>query len=367
VSKPERLRVAYTLEQCWHRVPGGTAVAAVELARALKERNDVSLIGVAAAHRRPPLDPFLPPIDVEHFPLPRLALYEAWHRLRAPRVERTTGRVDLIHATSLAIPPKSRPLVVTVHDLAWLKSPEHFTRRGVRFFNRGLELALGDADLVLCPSQATKRDCVDAGWRPEKVRVVPLGVAVLPATEATVAETRARYGLHKPYVLWTGTVEPRKNLRALLDAWAAIDSAHDLVLVGPEGWNEDLEGRLDSAGSGVRRLGFVPQADLAPLYAGAAAFCFPSLIEGFGFPVLEAMSQGTPVVTSRGTSTEELGGDAAVLVDPHDTGSIAEGLRSVLEDEALARKLAEVGPERAARFSWARTAENVTAAYAEVA
>ena len=367
MSKPEVLRVAYTLEQCWHRVPGGTAVAAVELARALKERNDVSLIGIAAAHRMPPLDPFVPPVDVKHVPLPRLALYEAWHRFRAPRVERATGRVDLIHATTLAIPPKSRPLVVTVHDLAWLKRPEHFTARGVRFFNRGLELALEDADLVLCPSEATKRDCVGAGWRPEKVRVVPLGVAVLPATQAAVAEAVARYGLQRPYVLWTGTVEPRKNLQALLDAWAAIDSAHDLVLVGPEGWNEHLDDRIDAAGGGVRRLGFVPQADLAPLYAGADAFCFPSLTEGFGFPVLEAMSQGTPVVTSRGTSTEELGGDAAVLVDPRDSGSIAEGLRSVLEDEALARKLAEAGPERAARYSWATTAENVADAYAEVA
>jgi glycosyltransferase involved in cell wall biosynthesis len=258
-------------------------------------------------------------------------------------------------------------LVVTVHDLAWLKRPEHFTARGVRFFNRGLELALEDADLVLCPSEATKRDCVGAGWRPEKVRVVPLGVAVLPATQAAVAEAVARYGLQRPYVLWTGTVEPRKNLQALLDAWAAIDSIHDLVLVGPEGWNEDLDDRIDAAGGGIRRLGFVPQADLAPLYAGADAFCFPSLTEGFGFPVLEAMSQGTPVVTSRGTSTEELGGDAAVLVDPRDTGSIAEGLRSVLEDEALARKLAEAGPERAARYSWATTAENVADVYAEVA
>jgi glycosyltransferase involved in cell wall biosynthesis len=365
VSKPKRVRAAYTLEQCWHRVPGGTAVAAVELARALKNRDDVSLIGVAAAHRNPPPEPFTPPIDVKHVPLPRLALYEAWHRLRSPRVERATGEVDLIHATALTIPPKSKPLVVTVHDLAWLKSPDHFTSRGVRFFNRGLELALRDADLVLCPSEATKRDCLGAGWRPETVRVVPLGVAAPAATDAAVADARARYVLNKPYVLWTGTVEPRKNLPALLDAWASIDSDHDLVLVGPQGWNEDLGGRLNVAG--VRRLGFVPQPDLAPLYAGAAAFCFPSLTEGFGFPVLEAMSQGTPVVTSRGTSTEELAGDAAVLVDPRDTRSIAEGLRAVLEDEALARKLGDAGRERAARYSWATTAEDVANAYAEVA
>jgi glycosyltransferase involved in cell wall biosynthesis len=367
VTDSRRLRIAYTLEQCWHRVPGGTAVAAIGLARALEEHGDISVIGVAAAHRGPPLAPFVPPVEVKHIPLPRLALYEAWHRLRAPHVERVTGEVDVIHATTLAIPPKSRPLVVTVHDLAWLKTPEHFTARGVRFFNRGLELALGDADLVLCPSEATKRDCLGAGWRPEKVRVIPLGLSARPASESDVAKTLARYGLERPYVLWTGTVEPRKNLRGLLDAWAAIDTAHDLVLVGPEGWNEDLRSRLAESGGSVRRLGFVPEADLGPLYAGAAAFCFPSFTEGFGFPVLEAMSHGAPVVTSRGTSTEELAGNAAVLVDPRDAASIAQGLRSVLEDDALARKLADAGPERAALYSWQATAEKVADAYAEVA
>jgi glycosyltransferase involved in cell wall biosynthesis len=367
VSEPERLRIAYTIEQCWHRVPGGTAVAAIGMADALEQRGDISLVGVAAAHRRPPPEPFAPSIEVKHVPLPRPALYEAWHRLRAPRVERVTGEVDLIHATTLAVPPKSRPLVVTIHDLAWLERPQHFTARGVRFFNRGLELALGDADLVLCPSEATRRDCLGAGWRPEKVRVVPFGVSASPATETDVTDATARYGLHLPYVLWTGTVEPRKNLGGLLDAFAAIDTSHELVLVGPEGWNENLAARIDAGGGRVRRLGFVPQADLAALYAGAAVFCFPSFTEGFGFPILEAMVQGTPVVTSRGTSTEELAGDAAVLIDPGDSGSIADGLRSVLEDGGLARKLADAGPGRAARYSWRATAEMVADAYAEVA
>lgn len=117
----------------------------------------------------------------------------------------------------------------------------------------------------------------------------------------------------------------------------------------------------------MRRLGFVPRSDLAALYRGASLFCFPSFLEGFGFPVLEAMSQGTPVVTSRGTSMEEIAGDGAVLVDPHDPAQIAEAIGSVLDDEALSGRLSEAGLRRAREYSWKRTADLTMGAYAEVA
>jgi glycosyltransferase involved in cell wall biosynthesis len=352
------MRVAFTLEQCWHRVPGGTAVAALELARELARRPDVELVGVAAAHRRPPPEPWRPSIPTRSLPLPRIALYESWHLLRRPHVERATGSVAVIHATGLAMPPRSSPIVLTIHDLSFLAYPEHFSRAGMRFFRRALDLARREADLVLCSSESTLEHCAAVGLERGKLRHVPLGVRVEPAGAADIGRVRERYGLSGPYVLWTGTVEPRKNLRGLLAAFARLDVDAELVLVGPKGWNEELD-----TGARTRVLGFVPAADLRALYAGAEAFCFPSLMEGFGFPVLEAMAQGTPVVTSVGTSTEELAGDAGVLVDPRDPGAIAAGLERALRDDG---RLGEAGRERAAEFTWARTADLTVSAYREV-
>lgn len=361
-----RLRVALTLEQSWHRVPGGTGVAGLGMARGLQEDPNVEAIGVAARHRGPPPDAWKPPIEVRQLPLPRLVLYESWHRLRRPRVERATGPVDLIHATTFAIPPSSAPLVVTIHDLAFLNDPDHFTRRGLSFFRRGLELARREADLILCPSEATMGDCIANGFSEERVRLVPMGIDMEAASEKEVEAARERYGLHRPYIMWTGTIEPRKNLPRLLRAFDLLDVDHDLVLVGPRGWNEDLEALLEGTEGKVKALGFVPHQDLAPLYAGADVFCFPSLFEGFGLPVLEAMSQGTPVVTSRGTSTEELGRDAAILVDPHSDDSIADGILQVLKDDGTRADLAEAGRRRAARYSWTVTAHLLVQRYREV-
>jgi glycosyltransferase involved in cell wall biosynthesis len=359
----QRLRVALTIEQCWHRVPGGTAVAAIETARALTAREDVDVIGVAARHPQPAPEPWTPPIRVAQLPLPRPALYESWHRFRWPPVQHGTGPVDVVHATTFAIPPESAALVVTVHDLAFLRHPTHFTRRGLRLFHRGLQLAKRGAAVVLCASDTTLQECRDAGFEGSRLMKVPFGVDAARAGQDDVERVRRRYGLANEYLLWTGTIEPRKNLAGLMSAYRELDGDIQLVLAGPEGWHEDLGARLRGLENRVRALGFVPKEDLAPLYAGASVFCWPTLLEGFGFPVLEAMAQGAPVVTSRGTSTEELARDAGVLVDPHDPRSIAEGIRSVLEDEGLARKLHELGPARAAEFSWDRTAELTVEAY----
>ena len=364
------MRVAYTLEQCWHRVPGGTAVAALALAHALVPRPDIELVGVAARHRTPPPSEWRPPVAVHALPLPRLALYESWHLLRRPFVERATGPVDVIHATGIAMPPASRPIVLTVHDLAYLDYPQMFTRAGLRFFERAFELALADATMVLCSSLATLARCREAGFDDARLRHVPLGVEITPVSEALVTDALARFGLRRGYVLWTGTVEPRKNLPTLLRAFAAMEGLVDLVLVGPPGWNEDLESILGALPRGVqervKRLGWVPRDDLAALYAGAGVFCFPSLLEGFGFPVVEAMAHGTPVVTSRGTSTEELAeGGAGLLVDPTDVDDVASALSSVLENEALAGRLARAGRERAMRYTWETTADLVSSAYDE--
>ena len=366
------MRVAFTLEQCWHAVPGGTAVAALELARAIDARENIELVGVAARHRSDPPDPWRPPIPVAQLPLPRLVLYEAWHRLRRPSVERATGPVDVIHATGIAMPPATRPVVSTVHDLSYLDYPEMFSRQGLRFFRRALELTLSDARLVLCSSLATLERCREAGFDEARLRHVPLGVRVEPVTDEQVAAVRTRYGLERDYVLWTGTVEPRKNLRGLLRAFAQVEATVELALVGPPGWNEDLESVLDALPHPVRarihRLGWVSREDLGALYAGAAVFCFPSLLEGFGFPVVEAMAHGTPVVTSTGTSTEELVADGAGLaLAPTDTDAIADAISRLLTDDALAAGLAAAGRTRASEYTWERSAMLVEQSYVDAA
>jgi len=364
----EPYRVAVTLEQCWHRVPGGVARAALESARALLAHPEVAQIGVSARHRHPAPAAFDPPIEVRPLPLPRPVLYESWHRARWPVVQRATGPVDVIHATGMAVPPHSAPLVVTVHDLAFLYEPAHSTPRGLRFFHRSIELARRDADLVIAPSRATIDDCLVYGFDPDKLRLVPWGIDPISATDEEVASVRGRFGLSRPYVLWTGTIEPRKNLPTLLEAFGRLGRAGvDLVLAGPAGWNEDLEPLVAPVRERVRTLGFLGPRELRALYAGADVFCFPSTREGFGLPVLEAMAQGTPVVTSSLTATAEVAGDAALLVDPLDAEALADALAAVLDDPTLASRLGAEGRARAADQTWARTAERLAAVYLEVA
>jgi glycosyltransferase involved in cell wall biosynthesis len=166
--------------------------------------------------------------------------------------------------------------------------------------------------------------------------------------------------------MFNGTVEPRKNLRRLLTAFARVPRRDvDLVLVGPSGWNESLETELAPLEDRVHVLGFVARPELEALLAGADVFCLPSLKEGFGLPVLEAMSQGAAVVTSAGTSTAEVAGDTALLVDPLDVGAIANAIEELLDDRALAERLSSAGKARAATFTWERTAAATSAVYAE--
>ena len=351
-------------------MPGGTATAALATIAALAEHEDLDLIGVAARHAEDPPEAFRPAIESRHLPLPRLALYETWHGLRWPRVERATGPVDVVHGTAIAVPASSAPLVMTINDLAFLADPGQATRHGNRFFRRGTELARRHAQLVLVPSEATAAECRAAGFNDDRLRLVPYGVDTQRAPESDVSRFRTRYGLTRPYVLFVGTVEPRKNLAAVVGAMASlVGRGIDLVLVGPDGWNEDLRARLaplEGTGTEVHRLGFLPGREVAAAYAGCVAFCYPSLREGFGLPVLEAMAQGAPVITSAGTATAEVAGDVGLLVDPADHAQIGEALVRIVDDPALVADLRQRGQARAATYTWERTAALTAAAYAEV-
>jgi glycosyltransferase involved in cell wall biosynthesis len=291
--------------------------------------------------------------------LPRPLLYEAWLAVRWPRVEAVTGPVDVVHATTILTPPCKAPLVVTIHDLAFRRPDGGATRRGRRVFERALTLAGVHATLVLCSSRATLEDCAAAGIDRARLRHVPLGVDARPVGPDEVRDVRTRYRLPSEFVLFTGTIEPRKNLAGLIRAMRRLPGV-PLVVAGPSGWGESL-GQVPEW---VRLLGFVPEPDKPALLAAASVVAYPSLWEGFGLPVLEAMAQGTPVVTSAGTSTEEVAGGAAVLVDPSDDDSLAEGIRRALADPSPLRA---AGLARAAAMSWDRTVEQVVAAYREAA
>lgn len=354
-----RLRVAYTLEQCWHPTPGGTAVAALEIAGALQAHADeVELVFVSGKHSSPPIPEYRPSGSVAMLPLARPFLYEAWTRLNWPKVESVAGNIDIAHATGLVPCATSVPLIVTVHDVAFLHDPEKFTKHGARIMTRSLDVIRRRASAVICSSRATIDDCIAAGFDAATLRHVPLGVDSKPASESDVERVRRQYDLPDEFVLFVGTREPRKNLARLAKAMATRSARQTLVVVGADGWGEI--GNFD--GGDTRFLGFVPDADLAPLYAAATVFAYPSEREGFGLPVAEAMAQGTAVVTSRGTSTEEVAGGAAVLVDPFDVDDIARGIDEALDCRANLRTPAV---ERAAELTWAAAAKRTLAVYQE--
>jgi len=279
-----------------------------------------------------------------------LARDTAWYFGALPLEARRRG-CDVLHCTTYRAPLRSPvPVVVTVHDLAVLRLPDAFNRWTREYGRRLLGPVVRAARRVIAVSEFTKREVVDLLRVPdERVRVVPNAVGAPFTADGPRAEG--------DYVLAVGTVEPRKNLPRLVEA--AARAGVELRVVGDPGW-----GGVEVAGNGVRRLGFVPDEELARLYRGALCVAYPSLYEGFGIPVLEAMACGAPVVTSAGGALEELADGAAVLVDPLDVASIAEGIeRAAAQREELARR----GLERARRYTWAAAAEATVEVYREAA
>jgi glycosyltransferase involved in cell wall biosynthesis len=357
---------AFLLEQCWHTVPGGTAVAAVGLAAALADLPDVTVTGIAARHARPPADGPMPPVPVVHSRLPRPALYEAWHRTGRPRVENMGADpgFSIVHASGGAVPATHLPLVATIHDLAWRHEPGHSTRRGRRLFEAWLADA-AQADHVTCPSQATRTDLLAAGFRADRVSVIPLGADPVAVDPGAAAALRSHYGLDGPFVLWVGTTEPRKNLVRLVSAMEQIPDV-PLVLVGPAGWKEDAASVTEPLGERAHIVGRVDEATKHAWYAAADVFAMPSLLEGFGLPVLEAMGHATPVVTSAGTATAEVVGDTGTTVDPTDTDAIAGAISGLLADPDEASRMGEACRQRAATMTWAVAATATADVYHRV-
>ena len=279
--------------------------------------------------------------------------YELWHRARRPAV-RVAG--DVVHATSLAVPPPGgRPLVVTVHDLVFLRQPEHLTRRGVSFHRRGLELARREAAAIVVPTEFGRDDLAREGFDPSRIHVAPHGVA--PPVPSDLAPP-----VPGPYLLFVSTLEPRKGVDDLLDAHAALRRAHpdvQLVLAGPRGWGPPP----DTDRPGVVVVGNLDEPALDAAYRGAVALVVPERYAGFGLPIIEGMARGCPVVTSDAACLPEVGGGAATVVPTGDVGALTAALDELLRSASRRAAMAQAGIERAATFTWERSAALHRAAY----
>jgi glycosyltransferase involved in cell wall biosynthesis len=293
-----------------------------------------------------------------------------------------TRKMDLVHGLAFAVPfMSSCPTVVTVHDLSFLRHPSAFRPFNRTYLSLITQASTRRAARVIAVSASTRQDVITlCGVPAEKVVVVPNGVTpeFSPADPAEVSAFRQRKGLPERYILFLGTLEPRKNLVRLLDAYALLHARAQgasapavppLVIAGGKGWfYQEIFARVSALGliGQVTFPGFVPAEELPWWYRGAALFVYPSLFEGFGLPVLEAMACGTPTITSRASSLPEVAGDGAIMVDPEDVEDLAEAMYQVLTTPDLARQLHATGLRQASRFPWSLTAAATREVYRSV-
>lgn len=303
--------------------------------------------------------------DVVRWRVPARLVRGGWRRLSFPKVEMLVGEVDVVHGTNFVLPSiRAASGVVTVHDLAFLRDDVFPGGEALRDL---VPWSVERAARVLVPTRAVGAELSDhLSVDPGRIAVTPEGVGPLFFGATPLGEGALReMGIHGSFLLALGTIEPRKNLGRLLQAWSLVADRlgdRNLVLAGPAGWGEALPET-----PGVVPVGWVPDETLPGLLAAAEAFCYPSLYEGFGLPPLEAMAAGTPVVAGRNAVTEEVLGEAALLVDPLDVDGLAAALERVVADDGLRRRLVLQGRARAAEKTWERTARATLEAYRSAA
>jgi glycosyltransferase involved in cell wall biosynthesis len=364
--------------------PCGIARYARELSRGLLAlRQDLELM-LYASTRFGPMADRIPRAIREH---PRVTLVERRLPARALRalsilpgfnLRRITGPMALLHHTDLTFLPASGiPEVVTVHDLAYEVSEGFHGPAFRESAGRRVREAVSRARRIIVPSETTRRDLRERyGVEDERIRVVPHGVDHMLRKPEDTDDSDERIvvgdAARRPYLLFVGTIEPRKNLVRLLQAFALLRQRRcdvDLVLAGPRGWmteDFDLELRRSPVRPFIHYLGSVPELNLRDLYRRSRAVVYPSLYEGYGLPVVEAMALGVPVITSDRSSTREVAAGGALLVDPEDVSDLAGAMEKVVKDRALAASLGEAGRCRTAALTWKATAQATWEVYREV-
>lgn len=292
-----------------------------------------------------------------------------WSALALPRWA-WKNRPALVHVQYLAPGPLPCPFVTTIHDVVWRALPKTFPAKDRVVMNMGMRLSVWRAQRILTESRSSKNEIARTlRVNPDKISVTTIGLDDrfrAPVSPAQIAQLRRKYHLTEaPYILSVGVLQPRKNVARLIAAFRQIKRAHpdwphQLVIVGKAGWGDDLK----QSDPDIRFTGYVEDAELPALYAGAELFAYPSLYEGFGLPIIEAMAAGAPVLTSNRASMPEVAGDAAVKIDPYETASIREGLELMLRDAELRDELRERGKVWAERFTVEAQASGVLEAYA---
>lgn len=307
--------------------------------------------------------------------LPGRLVQSAWKRFGAPPYDWFAGRADLYHFPNFIRPPLTRGRsVVTIHDLSFIRFPEAAEPRNLAYLTTRIAETVRRADAIITDSATIAAEIVEHfRLPPNRVFPVRLGIeeSLVRPADSQIACVRQRLGLERPYLLHVGTIEPRKNITFLVEVFEHLnDFDGDLVLAGAPGWRtEPILERIAKSprADRIRRLGHVDDADLPALYAGAAAFVFPSLYEGFGFPPLEAMACGTPVISSPAGSLREVLGDGADLVEGYDSAEWAARIRAALGDSARRAALIAAGAARVARYRWDDTARRTWEVYRKAA
>lgn len=356
-----------------------------ELIRALSrldQKNQYVLFVPRDAHADLLRYDWSPNFVIKRAPLTERYLAALWHRARvALPIEAFIGAVDVFYSPNFLLPPTfARRKIVTVHDLSYVRVPECFPAPLLNYLNRAVPPSVARADLILADAASTQRDLVDAYRVPiEKIKVLYSGVdpRFRPDVSARFAsQQRVRELTHnRPYLLSVGTIQPRKNYVRLIEAFSRIANSElgiagsqfaicnlQLVIAGGRGWMyADVFHVVERLGLQERVIlpAFVADEDLPALYAGATLFVYPSLYEGFGLPVAEAMACGTPVVSSNASSLPEVGGEAALYFDPRDVDAMADAMRRALSDESLRADLRARGFAQAQKFSWEKAAREL--------
>ncbi|MBN1486704.1 MAG: glycosyltransferase family 4 protein [Anaerolineae bacterium] len=293
-------------------------------------------------------------------------LARLWQRARLPiPAEWLTGETDIFYSPDFVLPPLLRETkgLLTVHDLSFIRHPETFPEVLQRYLEKAVPRSIERANHILADSEATRQDLISLlEISPEKITTLHSGVSKRFTSEAVPQERQMlqeKYNIGKtPYILAVGTIQPRKNYMRLMEACDPLSKIYtlELVIVGQPAWMAaPIEGAAQQRPY-VRMLGFVDDVDLPALYRQATVLAFPSLYEGFGLPVLEAMASGTPVVGASVSSIPEVIGDAGILVDPMDIVAWSSAIQEVLENKDLRAGLRQKGLAQAAAFTWERTA-----------